>query len=101
MARQLVDNSVLSHWRAMDAVRVLTRLADHAKEDVSFTPNTALMTTRWHVRFGAREFELLCNGPKFFDTRAGTGGGGAVDLVIHCLGIDFKAAVQYLKRKNL
>jgi hypothetical protein len=85
----------------LEATRVLIRLADHAKEDVSFTPNTALMTTRWHARFGAREFELLCTGPKFFDTRAGTGGGGAVDLVMHCLGLDFKGSVRYLQEQNL
>jgi hypothetical protein len=29
------------------------------------------------------------------------GGGGAVDLLIHCMGLDFKAAVRYLLERNL
>lgn len=101
MGRQLVDNSTLQRWRELCAVQMLVQLADHAKQDVSYLPITSLHTTRWHARFGAREFELLCTGPKFFDTRANTGGGGAVDLVSHCLGFDFKAAVQFLQERGV
>lgn len=101
MGRSVVDNLALLRWRALDASHLLACLADHAKKDASYVPTTALQTTRWHARFGAREFELLCTGPKFFDTRTNTGGGGAVDLAMHCLGLDFKAAVRYLKGKNL
>jgi hypothetical protein len=31
-------------------------------------------------------WELLVTGPKWFDTRAGKGGGGGIDLVMHLLG---------------
>ncbi len=101
MGRRLVDNSVLMRWRALDAAHLLACLADHAKPDASYVPTTSLQTTRWHARFGSREFELLCSGPKYFDTRANKGGGGAVDLAMHCLGLDFKSAVSYLQEKNL
>jgi len=101
VASWLVDNSMLMHWRTLDAAQALVRLADFAKQDASYVPTTSLQTSRWHVRFGAREFELLCTGPKFYDTRAGMGGGGAVDLLIHCMSLDFKAAVRYLLERNL
>jgi hypothetical protein len=79
MVRRPVDNLVLIRWRAEDAAQLLIRLADHAKPDASFLPISSLHTTRWHARFGAREYELLCTGPKFFDASANKGGGGAVD----------------------
>jgi hypothetical protein len=101
MARQLVDNSTLDRWRGLSAAQVLVHLADHAKQDSSFSPTTAVHTARWHARFGDREFELLCTGPKFFDTRANKGGGGAVDLVAHCLGLDFKATVRLLQDRGV
>ncbi len=101
MVRRPVDNLVLMRWRAEDAARLLVRLADHAKPDASFVPISSLHTTRWHARFGAREYELLCTGPKFFDARANKGGGGAVDLVAHCMGLDFKAAVLFLQERGV
>jgi hypothetical protein len=101
MGRRLVDNSVLMRWRALDAAHLLDCLADHAKPDASYVPTTSLQTTRWHARFGSREFELLCSGPKFFDTRTNKGGGGAVDLVTYCMGLDFKAAVRFLEERGV
>lgn len=40
--------------------------------------------------------ELLATGPKWFDARAGRGGGGAVDLAMHLFGQDFVGAVKLL-----
>jgi hypothetical protein len=73
-------------------------LCDHAKLDATFHPIHIKETTRWHARVGEQVFELLCTGPKFFDTRANRGGGGAVDLVMHLRGVDFKGAVQLLRQ---
>ena len=41
-------------------------------------------------------WELLVTGPKWFDTRAGEGGGGGIDLVMHLLGLDFVKSVKLL-----
>jgi hypothetical protein len=89
---------VLERLRSLDAARVIDAVADHAKRDITFEPTTAVETERWHVRAGGRDFELLLCGPKFYDTRAKKGGGGAVDLVMHLFGVGFLEAVGLLKR---
>ena len=39
---------------------------------------------------------LAIDGSRFFDHRAGRGGGGAIDLVMHARGCGFRAAVEFL-----
>ncbi|MEI6297863.1 MAG: DUF3991 and TOPRIM domain-containing protein [bacterium] len=47
---------------------------------------------KWHTPLGV----LSVNGPKFMNWTCATGGGGAIDLVIHLQQLDFKAAVAWL-----
>ena len=47
---------------------------------------------KWHTDQGP----LSVNGAKFMNWRLGVGGGGAIDLVLHLRGLDFKAAVAWL-----
>lgn len=101
MARRAVDNFDLARWRSLDAALVLSSLADYAKRDRDFAPRTSLASTRWHAAVSGNEFELLCNGPKFFDCRANRGGGGAVDLAMHLFRIDFRQAAKLLRSKGL
>lgn len=101
MRRRPVDNSALEHWRSLDCVVVLHAFADHLKEDRAFVPRRRAGATRWHVSATGVDYELLCTGPRFFDTRAGRGGGGAVDLVTHMFQVDFRHAVALLRRKGL
>lgn len=96
-----VDNFLLARWRAMDSRVVLEALADYAKQDASFVVRTSAGTTRWHASVGDFHFELLCNGPKFYDTRAGRGGGGAVDLAMHLLKLPFNQATKRLRERGL
>lgn len=97
--RQTVYNLELNRWRTMPSAAVLeSPLCDHAKLDPTFRPIQSQETRRWHVTIGGHVFELLCTGPKFFDTRANKGGGGAIDLVMHLHGVDFKGAVQLLRQ---
>ena len=96
-----VDNSVLSHWRELAAVDVLTSLADYAKRDVSYVAVKSPLSSRWHARFGSHEFELLLTGPKFWDTQARKGGGGAVDLAMHLARVKFSEAVRLLESHGL
>lgn len=85
----------------MDAAAVLSRLADHAKADPTFKPISAEHTSRWNVTALGLEFELLLNGPKFYDTRLKRGGGGAIDLAMHLFALDFKQAIEHLRRAAL
>jgi hypothetical protein len=96
-----VNKSVLARWRSLDAYIVLRVLADYAKEDKTFDPRKSHHTTRWHAFVAGHDVELLCTGPKFFDTRTRRGGGGAIDMVMHLYGIGFKAAVTQLQNTGL
>lgn len=92
-----MDNSKLSRWRSLDLVGVLPAVADHAKRDLTYAPAKDPRTQRWHVSAGGQDFELLVTGAKFWDTRAGVGGGGAIDLVMHLNTLNFRAAVRKLR----
>ena len=50
---------------------------------------------RWHTAQGA----ISVTGCKFFNWNRDCGGGGAIDLVIHLCGLDFKAAVAWLSSR--
>jgi hypothetical protein len=96
-----VDNLNLSRWRSLDARAALCALADHVREDRTYRPIGAAGTERLYVSAAGHDWELLVNGPKFFDTRAGHGGGGAVDLAMHLFGLPFKGAVSLLRERGL
>lgn len=100
-SRLRITDECLARWRDLPASSILRALTDHAKADPSFRPSTAKGTERWHARVGDREFELLLNGSRFFDTRTRQGGGGAVDLAMHLLDADFRRAVEALREASL
>jgi hypothetical protein len=101
VVRKAVDNSTLARWRNLEALAVIKAVADYAKEDAYFTPKTSKHSTRWHVNTGGTDYEILCTGPKFLDTRARRGGGGAIDLVMYVFQLSFTQAVALLREKNL
>ncbi|MDT6995072.1 hypothetical protein [Burkholderia cenocepacia] len=101
MRRKAVDNFELQRWRALSAAEALSAIADYAKIDASFRPLKSATSTRWHATVGDLHFEILCTGPKFWDTRNKAGGCGAVDLAMHLLSIDFKHAAAMLRTKGL
>lgn len=96
--QNLVDNRTLEQWRSISALEVLDMLGCYSKADTSYEPISAKKTRRYHVHANGRDWELLITGPKFWDTRANKGGGGAVDLVIHLFSTDFRGAVRLIKR---
>jgi hypothetical protein len=49
---------------------------------------------KWHTALGA----ISVTGMKFMNWKQGRGGGGAIDLAMHLNGMDFKAAVDWLRR---
>jgi hypothetical protein len=96
-----VDNSTLERWRHLDAAKVLSAFATHAKLDPTYIPVKNQSSRRWHAQVNGREFELLLTGPKFWDTRHATGGGGAVDLVMYVTGSSFREASRLLQHHGL
>lgn len=96
-----MDNSSLERWRSLDAVLVLRAFADYAKQDPTFVPIKTPNTARWHATVLGQDLELLVTGPRFWNTRKNVGGGGAIDLVMHLAGVDFKAAVSMLRERQL
>lgn len=96
-----VAESSLVRWRALDAVCVLEAVADYAKRDETYAPTKDSTSTRWHATVLGHDFELLLTGPKFWDTRANTGGGGAVDMVMHLARCDFREAVRRVKAAGI
>ena len=97
-ARGRVGSAELATYQALPCDEVLPTLAEYVKADPTFEPILDSHTHRWQVRADGRDFELLTTGPKFFDTRAKRGGGGAIDLVMHLHRLDFKQAVQRLRQ---
>lgn len=87
----------LERLRGIPCSQLLPLVCDHAKQDRDFTPVKNGHTERWHVQAGGHDFEILVTGPKFFDTRAGNGGYGAIDLTMHLMGIPFKQALRKLQ----
>lgn len=78
----------------MPVPAALDALALYWKIDPGYSPVKDKTTTRLNVAVGSAVVELLATGPKWYDTRAKKGGGGAVDLAMHLLRLDFVAAVK-------
>ncbi|MFV2949464.1 hypothetical protein [Pseudomonas japonica] len=66
------------------------------KLDRTFIPVKDAHTRRWNVSTPRGKFEVLSTGIKWYDTRAQRGGGGAIDLAMHLLGLSFVDAVKHL-----
>jgi hypothetical protein len=96
-----VDNFTLDRLRSLMALSCLHAMGAYVKVDQDYRPTTANTTQRVHVSAAGSDWELLVDGPKFYDTRADTGGGGAVDLVMHLWGVPFKKAVRMLVEAGL
>jgi hypothetical protein len=64
-------------------------------------PTKSPQTERWHLNVRGKDFELLINDVRFYDTRAKKGGGGAIDLVMQLFGLDFVGAMAEIKRLGI
>lgn len=101
MTRRSFDDETLAWVREMPLSQVLDRLRDAGhlfwRRDADFVPEKDKRTVRLYVSSPSGfAWEVLVTGPKWFDVRAGKGGGGGIDLVMHLLGIDFVKAVKLL-----
>lgn len=97
--RRSFNSEMLTRLREIPADDALVLLAIHVKADPTYLPVKADHSRRWYVRTANGEFEILTTGVKWYDTRAHRGGGGAVDLAMHVLGLSFVDAVKYLTNR--
>jgi hypothetical protein len=94
--RRYFPPALLDSLRAMSVQETLDRLGIYWKRDPDFVPVKDKATVRLNVSIGGGGVELLATGPKWYDTRAKEGGGGAIDLTMHLLRVGFVAAVKQL-----
>jgi hypothetical protein len=94
--RRSFDESMLEQLRRMPSDQVLRRLAIHLKPDRTYVPRKTPESRRWHLLTERGDFEILTTGSRWFDTRERRGGGSAVDLAMHLLGVSFVEAVKRL-----
>jgi hypothetical protein len=94
--RARFDAALLDALRSMTLKQTLDRLGLGWKIDPDFVPVKNPATVRLHVSVGSGVTELLSTGQRWFDTRAQRGGGGAIDLAMHLLGLSFVDAVKRL-----
>lgn len=89
----------LRRFREIPSADVLAALAEHLKADPTYVPVKDGSSRRWHVHTDRGDFEILTTGLKWFDMRAEKGGGGAIDLVMHMMGLPFVDAVKFLTKR--
>jgi len=98
--RTAFDPVKLAQLRSLPAEAVLRRIALGMKPDSDYLPIKNSGSRRWHVYTDRGDFEILTTGPKWYDTRARRGGGGAIDLAMHVLGLAFIDAVRHLTSES-
>ena len=94
--RRSFSSATLARLRDLPSEIALACLATTLKPDLTFTPVKDAGSRRWHAYTTHGDFEILTTGPKWYDTRARKGGGGAIDLAMHVLGLSFVDAVKHL-----
>ncbi|CEE18610.1 MULTISPECIES: hypothetical protein [Xanthomonas] len=96
-ARRSFPPELLARLRDMPVPEALDLLGVYWKRDPDFWPLKDKTTIRVNVSIGGGGVELLATGPKWFNTRAEKGGGGAIDLAMHLFRLDFVSAVKRLE----
>lgn len=96
MAKRSFSPEVLTKLREMPVTEALDLVGLAWKRDQDFKPVKDLLTVRLHVPVGGQIIEFLVTGTRFFDAGASTGGGGAIDLIMHIFRLDFVSAVNRL-----
>lgn len=79
MTRRAFHRTTLQALREMPSEDALALLAVYSKADPTYLPVNDPRSRRWYARTERSDFELITTGPKWWDTRAKTGGGGAIN----------------------
>ena len=109
MARKSFGEAQLAQVRGLPLLGILEGLkADGTlfwRRDADFVPAKDNRTMRLFISSPSGvAWEILVTDLKWYDSRAGKGGGGGIDLVMYLLGVDFLTAVtlllEYVERVN-
>ena len=95
MAKRYTEEQ-LAALRAMSLESVLRKLELYYTKDPDYKPRKDLSGVRYNVSVEQQVFEILVTGIRWYDMREKKGGGGAIDLTMHLLSLDFKSAVKLL-----
>ena len=95
MPKRYTDEQ-LAVLRAMSLEQALRKLELYFTKDPDYKPRKDLSAARLNVSVGNRVFEILVTGIRWYDMREKKGGGGAIDLAMHLLDLDFRGAVKRL-----
>ena len=96
VVRRSFSATTLKRLREMPSEVALVAISTTAKVDRTFAPVKDPRTRRWHVYTERGDYEILTTDCKWYDTRTKIGGGGAIDLAMHVLGLPFVEAVKRL-----
>jgi hypothetical protein len=101
MARKFFEEAQLIRVRSLPLIQVLDGLKAGGRlfwrRDIDFVPEKDSRTIRLFISLpSGLVWEILVTDPKWYDARAGKGGGGGIDLVMYLLDLDFVTAVQTL-----
>jgi hypothetical protein len=101
MARKFFEEAQLIRVRSLPLIQVLDGLKVGGRlfwrRDLDFVPEKDSRTIRLFISSpSGLAWEILVTDLKWYDVRAGKGGGGGIDLVMHLLDLDFVMAVQTL-----
>lgn len=94
--RRQFSAATLDRLRDVEIEIALEAIATMVKADPAFIPTKDARTRCWHIHTERGDHEILTTGCKWYDTRARVGGGGAIDLTMHVLGLSFVDAVKRL-----
>ena len=100
IVRRTFSRARLASLREMRSEDALALLAIDYKADPTYVPVKDARGRRWYVCTVCGDFEILTTGPKWYDARARTGGGGAIDLAMHLLQLSFVDAVKALSERG-
>ena len=84
----------MSCWLPPDFLRSLRAIPLNRLLPLCGAQPDRLDRRKWHTAAGI----LSVSGAKFMNWTQGVGGGGAIDLVSHLHGLDFKAALDWLRQ---
>lgn len=95
MAKRYTEEQ-LAALRAMPLESVFKKLELYYTKDPDYKPRKDLSGVRYNISVEQQVFEILVTGIRWYDMREKKGGGGAIDLTMHLLSLDFRSAVKLL-----
>lgn len=94
--RHRFDDELITRFRVMTVEKAALLLGLYCKKDLHYESTTHKNSTCYHISKDGEVFEVIVTQLKWFSTRRGIGGGGAIDLTMHLYGEPFKAALDRL-----